>query len=164
MTYFRLAGYFINGKHNVNLIHINWEKASLTYDYFTARRHVITVGLFTTKFIDTLIAHNLLNLDTLHIVGFSLGAHVAGVGNVSSFCSFLFVNFIPNRTNFFSNLFIVGKNLKSGKLRKITGLDPAGPFYSYDKPLERLNDNDAYYVETIHTSKLGFTKPIGNVR
>lgn len=69
----------------------------------------------------------------------------------------------PNTTTFFS-ICVVGKNLKSGKLRKITGLDPAGPFYSYDKPSERLNENDAHYVETIQTSKLGFTKPIGAVR
>lgn len=81
MLQFHYIGFFVNGTHNVNMIHINWEKASLTYDYFEARRRSIIVGLSTTKFIDTLIEHKLLNLNTLHIIGFSLGAHAAGIGN-----------------------------------------------------------------------------------
>lgn len=57
----------------------------------------------------------------------------------------------------------MGKNLKSGKIRKITGLDPAGPLFYYNVPSERLAVGDALYVETIQTSKLGFSKPLGDV-
>lgn len=53
--------------------------------------------------------------------------------------------------------------MRSGKLPKIVGLDPAGVLFSVDKPDERLNSNDATYVETVQTSKLGFFDPIGKV-
>lgn len=48
--------------------------------------------------------------------------------------------------------FKAGKFLKSGKLPKITGLDPAGPLFDWDKPESRLDKNDAKYVEIIHTN------------
>lgn len=54
--------------------------------------------------------------------------------------------------------------MKSGKIRKITGLDPAGVYFSYGKPNERLAIGDALYVETIQTSFLGFSEPLGDVR
>lgn len=61
------------------------------------------------------------------------------------------------------DFFTAGKNLKIGKLRKIVGLDPAGPLFSFKKADERLSENDARYVEVIHTSagQLGFAAPLG---
>lgn len=56
-----------------------------------------------------------------------------------------------------------GKRVRSGKIGKIFGLDPAFPLFSMDKPDERLDASDATYVETIHTSRLGFFQPIGMV-
>lgn len=61
------------------------------------------------------------------------------------------------------NFYVGGKNVRSGKLEKIVGLDPAGVLFHHDKPDERLNSTDAKYVETIQTSKLGFVKPVGSV-
>lgn len=58
---------------------------------------------------------------------------------------------------------LAGKRLTVGKLPKIVGLDPARLFFSIDRPNNRLNKDDALYVETIHTSKLGFNDPIGAV-
>lgn len=59
---------------------------------------------------------------------------------------------------------LAGKNVKSGKIVKITGLDPAHPLYSMSRPNERLDTTDAIYVETLHTSKLGFSRILGHVR
>lgn len=70
--------------------------------------------------------------------------------------------FQPYSTVFFN--FAAGKHLKSGKIPKITGLDPAGPKFSLSQPSKRLAVGDALYVETIHTSKWGFAQPIGDVR
>lgn len=53
--------------------------------------------------------------------------------------------------------------MRSGKLTKIIGLDPAFPLFSLGKPDERLDSQDAIYVETIQTSKLGFFDPLGIV-
>lgn len=59
--------------------------------------------------------------------------------------------------------FSAGKKVRTGKIRKIIGLDPATPLFSLNKPDERLDSHDAIYVETIQTSKLGFFDPLGTV-
>lgn len=48
-------------------------------------------------------------------------------------------------------------------LRKIVGLDPARVLFSINAPDERIHNTDAIYVETIHTSILGFYNPLGTV-
>ena len=76
-----------------------------------------------------------------HVVGFSLGAHVAG---------------------------FAGTQLKN--LSRITGLDPAGPlFEGYDGKV-RLDKTDANYVDVIHSNGeslivggFGTWEPIGHV-
>lgn len=50
----------------------------------------------------------------------------------------------------FSNA--AGKNMVSGKIGKLVGLDPALPLFSVKAVDERLAITDADYVETIHTS------------
>lgn len=53
--------------------------------------------------------------------------------------------------------------MRTGKLPKIIGLDPASVLFAIAKPDERLNSSDAEYVETVQTSKLGFSDPVGKV-
>ena len=53
--------------------------------------------------------------------------------------------------------------MRTGRIPKIIGLDPASVLFSIKKPHERLNSSDATYVETVQTSKLGFTDPIGKL-
>ncbi|XP_053692378.1 phospholipase A1-like [Sabethes cyaneus] len=73
-------------------------------------------------------------VDYITLIGFSLGAHVAGNA---------------------------GKYLK-GKLGTIIALDPAGPAFS-DGQSDILHQNDAEYVEVLHTSSFaGFNKPLGD--
>lgn len=80
-------------------------------------------------------------LRNIHIVGHSLGAHIAG---------------------------FTGKTINtslSTKLGRITGLDPAGPGFSgfLVTDDERLNRNDAEIVLVIHTDqgKFGYMGPCG---
>lgn len=77
-------------------------------------------------------------MGSLKLVGHSLGAHIVG---------------------------IAGKHVKSGKLPKIIGLDPASPLFSLKKPDERLSDTDADTVEIVHTNAgfLGFSSPLGHI-
>ncbi|KAL9894027.1 pancreatic triacylglycerol lipase-like [Glossina fuscipes fuscipes] len=123
------------GVGEYNIIVVNWDRAQ-DPNYIAAVAAVPSVGERISKFIDYLVLEKGVSLDTLHVIGHSLGAHVAGY---------------------------VGKHIKSGQIFTIIGLDPAQPFFSADSPETRLNETDAYYVEAIHTNAgvLGFLKPIG---
>ena len=75
-----------------------------------------------------------LGLTNIHCIGFSLGAQICGH---------------------------IGKNIK---LKRITGLDPAGPGYEYLPITEKLHVLDAEFIDIIHTnSLLSFSSPIGDV-
>jgi Lipase len=61
---------------------------------------------------------------------------------------------------------MIGKNITSGKVEAIFGLDPAGPGFSEENPRERLAATDAKYVEVLHTdayqeASLGGRFPMG---
>lgn len=75
----------------------------------------------------------------IHLIGFSLGAHVAGMTG----------KLVQSRLN--------------QKIGKITALDPARPCFT-QLPQYRLNRRDANFVQVIHTSAgvLGLEHPIGH--
>ncbi|KAM3955879.1 LOW QUALITY PROTEIN: lipase member H [Aphomia sociella] len=78
-------------------------------------------------------------LSSIHIIGFSLGAHVAGMTGK-----------------------LVQKGLR-GNLGRITALDPARPCFM--RPSEyRLNRTDADFVQVVHSSAgvLGLEHPVGD--
>lgn len=78
-----------------------------------------------------------------HLIGFSLGAHVAG---------------------------FTGMEFRSPNISRITGLDPAAPlFEGYDAGV-RLDESDANFVDVIHSNGDGFIRgglgsytPMGHV-
>lgn len=88
-------------------------------------------GLAIAEFIYALYTDYNVHLEDFHVVGHSLGAHVAGY---------------------------VGKavqNLTDGlKIGRITGLDPAGFGFLSDNET-RMNEDDADVVVAIHTNGLG---------
>lgn len=51
-----LLAYFLKGHHKVNLIAINWENASNTINYPSARNSVGIIGEHTAKFIDFMVS------------------------------------------------------------------------------------------------------------
>ncbi|CAG2101976.1 unnamed protein product [Medioppia subpectinata] len=64
-----------------------------------------------------------LDLDKVHIVGHSLGAHISG---------------------------LTGKAF-NGQIGRITGLDPAGPGFNGKPTSDKLSPSDAQFVDAIHT-------------
>jgi len=135
-NYFNDA-YLERAKLNVNLIAVNWEASSRTLDYIGSAGRVEPIGIYVAKLIDFMVANKLVSLKDIHVIGFSLGAHAAGYA---------------------------GKNVKSGKLEKIVGLDPAGPLFKKKDAKLRLDKSDAKYVEVVHTCGywLGIYDPIGS--
>jgi hypothetical protein len=79
-----------------------------------------------------------LNYDTLHIIGYDLGAHIAG---------------------------IAGKYSRNGRISRIIGLDPSLPLFYENISGNRLSIGDARQVEVFHSNggQLGFFTPIGNI-
>lgn len=63
----------------MNLIAVNWEEASKTVNYIAARNRVGPIGIQVASLIDFMVTNKLANLDDISLIGFSLGAHIAGI-------------------------------------------------------------------------------------
>jgi len=122
-------------KGDFNIIIVDWARAR-SVEYVTSVMALPEAGKRVGEMIKFLNAEFQMPLSTLHVIGHSLGAHVAGHA---------------------------GKTVGSGKIHTIVGLDTAGPLLDYNSPSKRLASTDAYYVESIHTNggTLGFLRPIG---
>lgn len=95
--------------------------------------NVPIVGASMTSFIDFLV-DNGAHLDSFHLMGFSMGAHVVG---------------------------IAGSSITKGKLARITGLDPSVRVFQDLDATKRLDAGDALFVDVIHTNKT--LTPMGHV-
>lgn len=78
---------------------MDWSAGSSTINYIRARGRIREVAPVVARFIELLNRSQLVAFSNVRIVGFSLGAHAAG---------------------------LVGKIVQGGRIRKIVGLDPAG--------------------------------------
>ncbi|XP_039313985.1 pancreatic lipase-related protein 2 [Solenopsis invicta] len=137
---------FLLDIEDVNLIILDWTKgAGTTYAAAVANSELVGRQL-------ALVLLDAINLGVdpvdIHIVGFSLGAHIAGCASEV----------------------LKRKNLLLGR---ITGLDPASPFFRHHLFRERsrkLDATDARLVDVIHTDGsqdfmdgFGLLKPIGHI-
>ncbi|KPI97552.1 Pancreatic lipase-related protein 2 [Papilio xuthus] len=118
---------------DANVIVVDWNRVANS-NYNSAVRGVPSVGQHLGNFLVWLINSAGGNWNNVHLVGFSLGAHV--VGNAG-------------RT-------------AGGRPARITGLDPAGPQWGGNS--NALNRNSGRYVECIHTDGrlLGIMDAIGD--
>ncbi|XP_050815216.1 lipase member I isoform X4 [Gopherus flavomarginatus] len=107
---------------DINLIIVDWNRGATTIIYHNAVQNTRRVAEILKKYIDQMLAYGA-SLDSIYMIGVSLGAHIAG---------------------------FVGE-MYNGTLGRITGLDPAGPSFSGKPPNERLDHTDAKFVDVIHT-------------
>ncbi|XP_014100217.3 uncharacterized protein [Bactrocera oleae] len=132
-----VPAYLRQGAGNYNVFTVDWGRGAVA-DYLTASYRVKPVGKVLAKFIDFLQREAGIRYQDLHVIGFSMGAHIAG---------------------------IAGKHIQTGRLPVIYALDPALPFFRYDNFDERVAITDADYVEVVHTSvgSYGYDRPLGHV-
>ncbi|NXL89920.1 LIPH Lipase, partial [Alectura lathami] len=121
---------------DINLVIVDWNRGATTVIYPTAVENCRKVAEILKNYVDQMLAAGA-SLDSMYMIGVSLGAHIAG--------------FVGQKYN--------------GKLGRITGLDPAGPSFTREPPEGRLDPTDAQFVDVIHTDTdaLGFKRPLGNI-
>ncbi|XP_017771250.1 PREDICTED: uncharacterized protein LOC108558749 [Nicrophorus vespilloides] len=124
-----------------NVICVDWGNGALLPNYVKATANTRLVGKQLAMLLRGLVEQVGFSLRKMHLIGFSLGAHVAG---------------------------FAGAEL--GNLSRITGLDPAGPLFESQDPRARLDQTDADFVDVIHSNGenlilggLGSWQPMGHV-
>ncbi|XP_076162425.1 uncharacterized protein LOC143144182 isoform X2 [Ptiloglossa arizonensis] len=123
--------------HECNIVCVDWGPGSAVPNYVRAAANTRLVGRQLAKLVRSLNVP----LEKVHLIGFSLGAHVAG---------------------------FAGAELAN--VSRITGLDPAGPLFESQDPRARLDETDANFVDVIHSNGeqlllggLGSWQPMGDV-
>ncbi|XP_065216920.1 phospholipase A1 2-like isoform X2 [Planococcus citri] len=115
---------------------VDWSSTAKTINYFDAVDAVPNVADQLIRFIKLLIKEFQVKPKNIHIIGHSLGAHIAGN---------------------------VGKGIAS--IHRITGLDPAGiGFIDQSSTVLSLSKTDATFVDVAHTNSiLGNFQLLGSV-
>nr|CAH0106147.1 unnamed protein product [Daphnia galeata] len=131
------ASYLLLGDFNV--ITVDWSSLAEYPNYARAAVSTTPVGIYVANFLDFLISQGT-SPSLFHVIGYSLGAHVAGSA---------------------------GNSIRLGRLPRITGLEPASGGYERIEKLRSLSSSDADFVDVIHTNAanvlgLGTTSPIGH--
>ncbi|XP_064120583.1 pancreatic lipase-related protein 2-like isoform X2 [Macrobrachium nipponense] len=129
--------------YNCNVISVDWQTLVLYPWYNLAYANTFKIANYTADLIDWINAERGLQPSQIHIVGHSLGSHAAG---------------------------LTGKCVGSGQVARVTGLDPAAPWF-YDNDSEhRIDKSDAKFVDIIHTNSgsvlegcIALIKPLGHV-
>ena len=122
------------------VIAVDWKELAKGGDLISNYWKAISNMQIAADLLTEFFKYNKINEKNMHCIGFSLGAHMCGV--------------------FFQVYFDKFKI----KPARITGLDPAGPLFDSKALTEKLDYDDAYFVDIIHTSKrFGITQNLGHM-
>jgi len=121
-------------RFDANVVRVDWSIGAQGADwtqYPQAAANTQIVGAQIALFIQRLVERFGMRLDQFHIIGHSLGAHVAGYAGAK-----------------IAETKIRGEERK---ISRITGLDPAEPLFEGHGVGLRLDPSDADFVDVIHT-------------
>ncbi|KAK4306042.1 hypothetical protein Pmani_022100 [Petrolisthes manimaculis] len=130
-----------------NVIVVDWSVGAIP-PYTQAVANIRIVGAQLAYLVYALNKFADVPISSFHLIGHSLGAHLSGQAGVHL------------------------QNTYGLTLPRITGLDPAEPYFNYTHPITRLDHTDAIFVDVIHTDdapilgfplSLGMTEPIGHL-
>jgi len=123
---------------SVNVARVDWKKGASHKTYYQSAANTKTVGEEIAKFIGLLLEKfPTMKPEQFHIIGHSLGAHAAGYGGA-----------------IFTRMDHQGR-----QIGRITGLDPANPYFETKHITKRLDASDAAFVDAIHTGVTGLIAP-----
>jgi len=115
---------------NVNIIAVDWRELASAPNYIKAAMDAVAVGDFVGQTFGELLIQDLkVSPMDIHVIGHSLGAHFAG--------------------HLARQLAATGN---MGKVARVTGLDPAKPYFDVTDISNRIQTSDAHFVDIIHTN------------
>ncbi|XP_061739215.1 lipoprotein lipase [Nerophis ophidion] len=124
-----------------NVIVVDWLTRANQH-YPTSAAYTKLVGRDVAKFVTWIQRELQLPWEKIHLLGYSLGAHVAGIAG----------------------------DLTDHKISRITGLDPAGPTFEHAEDQNTLSRDDAQFVDVLHTNtrgspgrSIGIQKAVGHI-
>ncbi|XP_068114431.1 inactive pancreatic lipase-related protein 1-like isoform X2 [Hyperolius riggenbachi] len=127
---------------DVNCFCVDWKGGSFA-PYSQVANNARVVGAEIAHFLTYLLDNYNFSLLDVHLIGHSMGAHVAAEAGG-----------------------------RQRGIERITGLDPAGPYFSRTPPEVCLDKTDALFVDVIHTNAIsigplgfggfGVDHPVGN--
>ncbi|KAL1516979.1 hypothetical protein ABEB36_000804 [Hypothenemus hampei] len=126
-----------------NIIVVDWAPLSHVV-YIEARVHTPVVAKQLAQMVFTLKLFAGLNASAVHLIGHSMGAHIAGYAGLKI------------------------QQMSKEKIERITGLDPAGPLFEWPHMEyldEVLDPSDADFVDVIHTNggRIAMITPAGHL-
>ncbi|XP_026315750.1 pancreatic triacylglycerol lipase-like [Hyposmocoma kahamanoa] len=121
-----------------NLISVDYGPLARSPCYIQAVDNTQLVANCTAQLVNVLVQDYGFDLSKFHVIGFSLGGQIAGI----------MANFMT-----------------SGRLERVTGLDPAFPLFTTLDNSKKLDSGDAKFVDVLHTNALqaGKLEPSGTV-
>ncbi|KAK5870225.1 hypothetical protein PBY51_024878 [Eleginops maclovinus] len=137
----KLVSALYDRERTANVIVVDWLGSAQNH-YVVAAQNTKAVGHEIACFIDWMEETTNMPLENIHLIGYSLGAHVAGFAGSHAM----------------------------NKIGRITGLDPAGPDFEGEHAQRRLSPDDAHFVDVLHTFtrgslglSIGIQQPVGHV-
>lgn len=123
---------------DVQVICIDWKNLALQWHlircggaYNCEAKNAVDVGVWLGHLLDRLVEKTGLNVDKIHLIGHSLGAHVVG------------------------NMGRTFKSLTGKQVARVTGLDPAGPLFvqdNYGLHKYEIGRDSGVFVDIIHSN------------
>ena len=107
-------------QEDCNTIIVDWAESAFQKQYGQAAADCRVVGAQIAQLVDWFKSQVQVDPVNVHIIGHSLGAHIAGYA---------------------------GERLPT--LGRITGMDPAGPYFQEMQPAVRLDETDATFVDAV---------------
>lgn len=137
---YKLVSALQTREKEANVVVVDW--LPLAHQLYTdAVNNTRVVGHSIARMLDWLQEKEGFSLGNVHLIGYSLGAHVAGYTG----------------------------NFVKGTVGRITGLDPAGPMFEGVDIHRRLSPDDADFVDVLHTFtrsfglSIGIQMPVGHI-
>ncbi|XP_075280432.1 pancreatic lipase-related protein 2 [Opisthocomus hoazin] len=111
---------------NINCVAVDWKEGAKG-TYVSAVNNIRVIGAELAYLLEILQKTLSYSPSEIHLIGHSLGAHTAGEA---------------------------GRRIRG--IRRITGLDPAGPYFEGTPAEVRLDPSDANFVDVIHSNAAHF--------